>query len=122
MCMCVNPSSFPFSQDEEWRRLLSPIYAAVGQVSLSLRKLPCVTLTDYQVGVDEKRIVRSLLARMPPGAKIPVHHDTGYWVRFTHRCHIAIVTDPAVHFYVGPTADRMAEVRSTASGCCPDLT
>ena len=65
-----------------------------------------------EVGVEEKRIVRSLLARMPPGAKIPVHHDTGYWVRFTHRCHIAIVTDPGVHFYVGPTADRMAEVRA----------
>ena len=34
------PSSFPFSQEEEWRKLLSPIYAAVGQVSLSLLGLP----------------------------------------------------------------------------------
>ena len=62
------------------------------------------------VGVTKEQVVRSLLARLPPGAKIPVHHDTGYWVRFTHRCHIAIVTDPAVHFYVGPTPDRMTEV------------
>ena len=56
----------PWSQAEEWRRHLLPIYAAVG--------------------VDESKVVRSLLASMPPGMSIPVHHDTGYWVKHTHRC------------------------------------
>ena len=30
------------------------------------------------LGVSESRVVRCLLASMPPGMKIPVHHDTGY--------------------------------------------
>ena len=71
----------PFSQSAEWREHLVPIYKAIG--------------------VDEKRIVRSLLAMMPPGVKIPVHHDTGYWVKHTHRIHVAIITDPSVDFFVG---------------------
>ena len=45
--------------------------------------------------MDEKRIVRSLLAKMPPNVEIPVHHDTGYWVQYTHRVHVAICTDSA---------------------------
>ena len=72
----------PFSQSEEWREHLLPIYNAIG--------------------VSEKRIVRSLLALMPPGVKIPVHHDTGHWVKHTHRVHVAIITDPSVDFFVGP--------------------
>ena len=47
----------PWSQEEEWRQHLLPIYAALG--------------------VPESRVVRCLLASMPPGMKIPVHHDTG---------------------------------------------
>lgn len=76
----------PFSQDNEWRKFIIPIYDAIG--------------------VDEKRIVRSLLAKMPPNVEIPVHHDTGYWVQYTHRVHVAICTDSAkVNFYVGKTED-----------------
>lgn len=62
----------PWSQLEEWRSLLIPIYTSVG--------------------VDEKRVARSLLASMPPGMSIPVHNDTGYWVKKTHRLHVAIET------------------------------
>ena len=79
----------PFSQHEQWRRFLSPIYKAAG-----------VT--------DEGKIVRSLLASMPPGVNIPVHHDTGYWVKHTHRVHVAIDSSSAqVDFLVGPTPDKM---------------
>ena len=42
----------PYSRDEHWRRLLLPIYTAIG--------------------VDESRIVRSLLASMPPGACLSI--------------------------------------------------
>lgn len=58
----------PWSRDPEWRTLLKEIYSAIG--------------------VDESKVVRSLLARMPPNMDIPVHHDTGYWVKHTHRIHV----------------------------------
>ena len=42
-----------------------------------------------------RRIVRMLLASMPPGVTIPVHHDTGEWVAKSHRVHVPIITTPA---------------------------
>ena len=80
----------PYSKDKEWRELLLPIYDAIG--------------------VDEDKIVRSLLASMPPGMNIPVHHDTGYWVKHCHRIHVAIESGPGVDFFVGPTNDTVRKV------------
>lgn len=72
----------PYSQDPQWKQFLTPIYQACG--------------------VPESRVVRALLASMPPGVNIPVHHDTGYWVKRTHRMHVAIITDSNnVNFLVG---------------------
>ena len=34
----------------------------------------------------------------------------GYWVKQTHRLHVAIVTDDKVDFLVGPTEDRLKKV------------
>lgn len=53
-----------------------------------------------QVGIPVDRIVRCILASMPPGADIPVHHDTGNWVHHTHRMHIPLFTDPSIDFMV----------------------
>lgn len=83
----------PWSQLPEWKSLLHSVYAAIG--------------------IDESRVVRSLLASMPSGVNIPVHHDTGYWVKHTHRCHLAIETGDEVEFRVGPTSDRMQQVTET---------
>ena len=47
----------PYARDEKWRQFLLPIYESIG--------------------VTENRIIRSLLASIPPGVSIPVHHDTG---------------------------------------------
>lgn len=81
----------PWSKLDDWREHLLPIY--------------------HSIGVDESKVVRCLLASMPPGMSIPVHHDTGYWVKHTHRVHVPIITDSKlVHFNVGPTEDRMAKV------------
>eukprot|EP01038_Epipyxis_sp_PR26KG_P013627 gene13627-18286_t len=77
----------PWSQTQEWKELLQPIYDAIG--------------------VSEDRIVRCLLASMPPGVSIPVHHDTGYWVKHTHRCHMAVITNKDVDFFIGPTTEQM---------------
>ena len=73
---------FPWSRSEEWRKHLLPIYESIG--------------------VSEDKVIRSLLASMPPGMTIPVHHDTGYWVKHTHRVHVAIETGELVDFLVGP--------------------
>jgi len=82
----------PYSQRDEWRAHLLPIYRAAG--------------------VDEDKIVRSLLASMPPGIDIPVHHDTGYWVKHTHRVHVAIDSSSShVDFLVGPSPQKMRKVK-----------
>lgn len=81
----------PWSQAEEWRCHLLPIYSALG--------------------IKENQVVRSLLASMPPGMSIPVHHDTGYWVKHTHRCHVAIVTDTyEVDFFCGSTNETLRKM------------
>ena len=60
---------------------------------------------------EGKRVVRMLLASMPPGVTIPVHHDTGEWVKHTHRVHIPIITNPdKVLFRVGNTVDTLQRV------------
>lgn len=77
----------PFSEEEEWKALLDEVYKAVG--------------------IERHQVVRSLLARMPAGVTIPPHHDTGGWVKQTHRCHLALQTDDLVEFWVGPVEDKM---------------
>jgi len=64
------------------------------------------------LGITRDLVVRCLLAGLPPGTTIPVHHDTGEWVRHTHRVHVpVIVPDPArVLFRCGPTAETLARV------------
>ena len=82
--------NLPWSQLQEWRQLLLPIYDAVG--------------------ISENQIVRCLLASMPSGSSIPVHHDTGYWVQKTHRLHLPIITGDGVDFLVGPKDDSLTKV------------
>jgi hypothetical protein len=79
----------PFATNPKWTKHLDPIYKAIG--------------------IDKNRIVRSLLASMPPGMSIPVHHDTGFWVKHTHRLHVAIDSGIEVDFSVGPSNDRLTK-------------
>uniref|UniRef100_M4BDP3 Aspartyl/asparaginy/proline hydroxylase domain-containing protein n=1 Tax=Hyaloperonospora arabidopsidis (strain Emoy2) TaxID=559515 RepID=M4BDP3_HYAAE len=60
-----------------------------------------------QINIPLRSVVRCILASMPPGAAIPVHHDTGSWVHFTHRMHLPVFTSPDVDFRVGPNDDNM---------------
>lgn len=57
------------------------------------------------LGIPEGKMIRCLLASMPSGCVIPVHHDTGHWVQYTHRVHVPIVTDVSqvrvFHEYLG---------------------
>ena len=72
----------------EWRPLLVPIFAAIG--------------------VDERRVARCVLARLPPGVTIPPHHDQGHWVSMTHRMHCPLITSPGVVFSAGYTVHELA--------------
>ena len=57
-------------------------------------------------------LIRLLFASLPPGVTIPSHHDTGEWVKHTHRVHVPIlVPDPSrILFRCGPTPQSMARI------------
>lgn len=63
------------------------------------------------LGIPEGKVMRCLLASMPPGCVIPVHHDTGLWVQHTHRIHVAVTTDVA-------EVGGMEEACLGGGGCC----
>src|SRR6185437_8729545 len=46
------------------------------------------------------RLVRMVLAEMPPRTKIPAHVDNGLAVTAMHRCHVPVESNPNVHFYI----------------------
>ena len=52
---------------------------------------------------------------MPPGATIPVHHDTGLWVARTHRVHVAVRAEhEKVVFRAGASEAEMSRRVSRA--------
>jgi hypothetical protein len=57
-------------------------------------------------------VVRALLASLPPGVTIPVHNDSGEWVKTTHRVHVPVlVKDPhKILFRVGPAPHCMHRI------------
>ena len=68
------------------------------------------------LGVPTHRVVRCLLAKLPIGTTIPVHHDTGFWVSRSHRLHAPVVTDGGVIFRAGPTEPLMQRYRLEVGG------
>ena len=106
----VNKAIFCFCDDlfttvyrlpwwQSWRSVLLPIF--------------------HQLHVRPESVVRCLLARLPPGAGIPVHHDTGRWCTRSHRVHIPVFTSTQsahsklhaqVQFSVGQSTARMNQV------------
>ncbi|GKZ00344.1 hypothetical protein MPSEU_000987300 [Mayamaea pseudoterrestris] len=62
--------------------------------------------------IQEFQIVRLLFASLPPGVTIPVHQDSGMWVRQTHRVHVPIlVNDPSrVVFTCGHAIEFMQRI------------
>lgn len=67
------------------------------------------------LGIQHHQLVRCLLAGLPPGVTIPVHHDTGEWVKYTHRVHVPIIVpDPSkVLFRCGPSEDSLERIDCT---------
>jgi len=64
------------------------------------------------LNVSPNRIVRMLLAALPPKVTIPVHHDTGEWVKYTHRVHVPIIVPnpDLILFQCGPSEDMMQRI------------
>lgn len=62
--------------------------------------------------MSEKQVIRMLFASLPPNVTIPVHHDSGEWVKHTHRVHVPIIVDEPekILFRVGPTKDTLNRV------------
>ncbi|KAJ0407958.1 hypothetical protein ATCC90586_001986 [Pythium insidiosum] len=73
-----------------------------------------------QINIPLDRVIRCILARMPPGSDIPTHHDTGSWVSKSHRMHIPIFTDAAIDFSVGINEQSMVR-REFKQGCLYEL-
>jgi hypothetical protein len=46
------------------------------------------------------KLVRVALAELPPRARIPAHVDNGIGVTAMHRCHVPVVTNQNVLFYI----------------------
>lgn len=67
------------------------------------------------LNIEPKRIVRMLFAAMPGGVTIPVHHDTGEWVRKSHRVHVPVVVNnpDQVLFRCGPTESTLQRINCT---------
>ena len=65
--------------------------------------------------IKQSQMVRCLLAALPPGVTIPIHHDTGEWVKYTHRVHVPIIVpDPSkILFRCGPTEKLMERIDCT---------
>ena len=61
------------------------------------------------LGIRRNQIVRLLLASLPPETTIPIHFDSGEWVRSTHRVHVPVlVNNPDnILFRCGPDLQRI---------------
>lgn len=93
-----NVYHFPWYHD--WRKELEPIF----------RKL----------NINPAQLLRCVMARLPAGVTIPVHHDTGRWVQVAHRIHCPVITNSQVFFYAGHSVDQMHKYQLPV-GCAVEL-
>ena len=96
--------AFPLQQSEPWRTVLSSVFE--------------------ELDVPEECVVRCLLAKLPPGATIPPHYDTGAWVGRVHRVHVPIIVDEpdSIDFLVGygdeaPLSSAQKRARAEEQEC-----
>lgn len=75
--------------------------------------------TDEIVSTLEKhfngRVGRTLYINLPAGCEISKHVDNGYYLMNTHRCHIPIMTNDDVDFYLGE------ETLNMKAGTCYEI-
>lgn len=79
----------------------------------ALQPIIDVLYPQSEIGAKQKGLmVRALLASLPPGSTIPVHHDSGEWVKKTHRVHVPILVQNSsrVVFQCGPSNDMLQRI------------
>ena len=81
-------------------------------IAKAMRKTIQPILSTLQI--SDKQVVRMLFAALPPKVTIPIHHDTGAWVKQAHRVHIPIIVeDPnLILFRCGPTPSTLQRVNA----------
>lgn len=90
--------SIRFVWVEELRKGLEPEAVDEAPPALHAAAMACGrAIADHYGGT----ILRLMLTEMAPGAVIPRHIDTGDMLTHSHRCHMAVVTNPRVRFEVG---------------------
>jgi len=92
-------NSIPFAFLENGRDPANPEFDQWFDQPQGLRDavLPIAqAIADFYQG----RIVKLMLVRLPAGMTIPVHTDSGNALTQVHRCHLPIVTDPKVAFWI----------------------
>ena len=62
--------------------------------------------------IPMERVARMLLASLPNGSTIPLHYDTGEWVKYTHRIHVPVLVHQHANilFRCGPTAESLQRI------------
>ena len=91
-------------------RFSDDIFTQVFELPFWRTWMPELSPVFSRLGIHPSMVVRCLLARIPPGAHIGIHHDTGRWTTLTHRIHVPVVTNPDVVFRVGPIPEDMVRV------------
>lgn len=57
--------------------------------------------------LEEPRLRRLIFTRLPGGAEIPIHHDSGRFLERHRRFHTPVFTQPDVEFYAGGVKHRL---------------
>lgn len=63
--------------------------------------VPVMKSVIAQYYPPQGRVLRAMLARLPPGCRIPRHRDAHPSFSVGHRIHIPLATNPDVEFIVG---------------------
>jgi hypothetical protein len=53
------------------------------------------------------KVVKLMLAELPPGANIPPHRDVSPALYMSHRCHLPVVTNPSVDFFIDGVSHKL---------------
>lgn len=99
-------TSFPFNWnpkvDKDYPLIkYSVLDKSIGQEIDTIIK----SLEDFYNG----KVGRSMLVRLDPESVITPHTDSGPYLECCHRCHIPIITNDFVHFFIGNEWSIMPE-------------
>lgn len=72
-------------------------------------------IADKLENILQGKLGRSLYIVLPAKKEIPLHRDGGYYLLSVHRCHIPIITNDSVEFYLN------GDVINMKAGVCHEI-